>query len=452
MIDPAFDMPFVDYQQVGSFARPISPPDEPPNAGSMVCIGPFNAEWLPILLGASHQLVNPSTWSTPDDASKVLVLQQAEQLREIIAQAGPCGAMQLQLTAGCALQYSNDGGATWTDVAGWDANFGECVKTQIVPAAPPNPVHTDPASEACDIAGYVAHEIIQAGVAAGVQSFQTDAELMTFAQDVMASLAFAFPITAEAMLALSQFYSFYNSSTIGHFTAARDDEVLWADVTCAIYSAIKAKGYIDASNIGAVRSNICGLTYTYTEVINAICAFVDNMGLSNFRAMQMVGAMGTTLCTSCDSPGSQWCHTGSFKGDMQGWDLSTAGSATGKWVQTIGWEQTLYTDGNMWLVIRIKFPPTMVHHFQYTLIVGNYGSQGQTFLNTYLSGSLVTQHNAGYAGPDTTVVNVGVDDYCDTIELELENYGSQTPLQVNGWYASGPNPPNPFGLSNCTPW
>lgn len=450
VIDPAFDAPYYAYQQAGSFASPIAVPAQPSNAGTLVCLPPFNKDWLPILLGCVHQLSNPSTWVASSDADTVSALQQAEDFRMLLAQAGPCCDVAMQLTPGCGLQYSTDGGTTWTDVAGWSANFQNCVRNQIVAPVPPNPTHPVPVDEACDIAGYLAHEIIQQAVAQGVSSFQTDAELMTFAQDVMASLAFAFPITAEAMLALSQFYSFYNANTIGQFTAARDDPVLWADVTCAIYQAIKTLGYIDSSNIGAVRSNICAISYTPAVVIQAVCAFIDNLGLDNLRAMQMVGALGTTICTSCDSTAGMWCRQESWKGGQGGWQLSTHQGGGGKWVSGVGWEQTLGTDGNMHLEISRSFPATTIQRYQLGVIVGDYNSQWIRTLTTYLAGNVVRVHDAGYAAQDTTVINISVQDTCDMVVAEYGNSGNVPSIQLNQWYLCGPTRPNPFGLDNCT--
>jgi len=59
------------------------------------------------------------------------------------------GAPDIQLTSDYKLQYSLDGGSTWTDITGWDTNFPKAVahyapKIQMDPAYsyPPIPILT----------------------------------------------------------------------------------------------------------------------------------------------------------------------------------------------------------------------------------------------------------------------------------------------------------------------
>lgn len=297
--DPAWDMPAINWQQQGSFEAGELALAYAPDAAPLVCIPPINQYWLPYIQGCLDQLLNPSTWITSSDSALNDALDAALRLKQIVGQAGTCPMYQLQLTAGCVLQYSTDGGVTWNDVAGWDGNFNNCVSAVIIPPIPPNPGHDPTLQHACNISGFLSKEIIQLTVTHAVNGYNTGLTQLQFAQDILDTIAYAFPITAIGLTIFHDLYASITSSTISDFTAASTDPVLWGMVTCAIYDAIKTVGYIDSSNLPAVISNICGMTYTYADVTIALCSFITNVGLQNLQAMQAVGVIDNIDCSGC---------------------------------------------------------------------------------------------------------------------------------------------------------
>jgi hypothetical protein len=305
--DPGWDMPRINWQQQGSFETGEIPLAFDPDAGPLICLPPINVHWLPLILGCLDQLRNPSTWITSSDASLNTILDRANRLMQMVGERAPCFMYQLRFTSSCVLQFSTDGGATWTDVDGWDANFANCVAGVIIPPIPPNPGPSPIDQHACNIAGYIATEIIQLSITTAVNDFNAHVAQIQYAQDILLTVAYAFPLTALALDAFAVLYGEYTALTIGDFTTASTDPVLWGDITCAIYEAIRTTGYIDAANVGTVVSNICAISYTSSTVITAICNFVGSLQLQDWQAFQNVGAFDDVDCFGCASPPG-WCY------------------------------------------------------------------------------------------------------------------------------------------------
>lgn len=68
-----------------SFNEPVQSPDVDPDAGDLVSAS-FNADWIPVMMGALDQLMLPSTWEGTDD-EKTLALNRVANLKDIIAKA-----------------------------------------------------------------------------------------------------------------------------------------------------------------------------------------------------------------------------------------------------------------------------------------------------------------------------------------------------------------------------
>lgn len=199
--DPAWDMPLVNWQQQGSFEAGEIPPSVEPDAGTQICIGPIAQEWLPVVLGALDQLRNPSSWIVADDDAMYTTLRRVDKLRQIIAVGEGCEMQVLtRFTAGCVLQTSLDGGTTWADVPGWVDNFDACVKAHIPPQVPDNPGDTLPNQHACNIAGFLSQELIKVTMDKIVAYLGTEFDQLLFAQSVMSTLAYAFPLTNNAKI------------------------------------------------------------------------------------------------------------------------------------------------------------------------------------------------------------------------------------------------------------
>jgi hypothetical protein len=448
-------MPFPDYAQVGSFRAPVVPPALGPFEGTLVSLPCINPDWLRLLLGAADQLRNPSSWAGLTPSQTVDILGQVEDLRRQLSIAGPCVICPEMRLQDCVLQFSCDSGATWTDVTGWAENFASCVnaavtippQTQLqfdtscelqesfdggdswsnvpgwtdnfptcvtgilIPPVPPNPQPFPDDQHACNIAGAISKEVIQLVVAKAVAAYNSDLTTLQFGTSIFDSIAWAFPITAIAMDVFYAFYLEVNALSIGAFTTAETDPVLVSDLTCAIYSAIRTVGYIDATNIADVITNVCGITYTYPQVISAICGFVTNIGLANFQGMQNVGALDLEDCSGCASPPTPWCYRFDFTSSMNTWSPENYdgtfpwpdNDGYSLWVNTVGWTR-YYNVSNSLLLIRRNFPATYITtvtvHYEETA----YTSPQFHEFDSYLAGSLVTSNpisHAPGAGPTT---------------------------------------------------
>lgn len=306
-IDPSFGMPFERFGQTGSFVEPVTPPVSAWDAGTLVQLPCVNVEWLRLLLGAATQLINPSTWDpTLSDSARVAVLQQATDFMAGLADMSGCCNVQLQLTAGCVLQISMDGGATFTDVPGWDANFGPCV-VNAIPPAPSNPRGTLPDQATCNLAGFLASEVIQGSIALAVADFNATKTAEQFGRDLLPLLvSFGFVATAAFASIAFDLYDLLTAGTIADFTTASTDPVLKGGLTCAIFTAIEAAGGVTDSNFPTLLSNVCGISYAHPEVTAAICTYLTNLGAVGLRELQQLGALVDEDCSLCS--GATWCY------------------------------------------------------------------------------------------------------------------------------------------------
>jgi hypothetical protein len=94
-------------------------------SATVVC-AQIPATAIPYIVGSLLQLLQPPAWAITDAARMSEVLGQVTDLILAIGTAGPC---MFRLTDTCGLQYSLDGGTTWTDVTGWATNFPLCVRS-----------------------------------------------------------------------------------------------------------------------------------------------------------------------------------------------------------------------------------------------------------------------------------------------------------------------------------
>lgn len=112
------------YGPFESFPFPVAPPtalpfDQPHRS---LCI---NHDWVPYLVGALKVLLQPETW----DASDATIQAIRGQLYELINQwESTCVSdIQFRSPTACTLEFSSDGGATWTQI--YDAQA--CIDANI---------------------------------------------------------------------------------------------------------------------------------------------------------------------------------------------------------------------------------------------------------------------------------------------------------------------------------
>lgn len=323
-IDPAFDTPFNDYGQVGSFVAPVAVPSLGPLDGTLVNLPCINPDWLRLVLGCVDQLRNRSSWlQSYTDAQIVAILGAVEELRIALQMANPCCDVAMRLEANCVLQFSTDGGATWTDVAGWADNFANCVKQAVIPPPPLLPPGSTPATRACNIASYIANQVIHEAITQAINAYNHDLSLLQLAGNVAAAtFAFELPWTTSFIFGVYDLYQFFTAGNIADLTAAEADATLWSLVTCAIYNEILTDGAITTANCSAVIAAICGLRYSRPIAITTICAYITQLGCDQLRALQVVGALATGDCSGCAS----WCYYFNFAATDGSWtaiDIAT---------------------------------------------------------------------------------------------------------------------------------
>src|ERR1035437_614061 len=81
---------------------------------------------IPYIVGSLLQLLQPPAWAITDPTRMAEVLGQVTDLIIALGTAGTC---MFRLTDTCLLQYSLDGGSSWTDVTDWATNFPLCVRS-----------------------------------------------------------------------------------------------------------------------------------------------------------------------------------------------------------------------------------------------------------------------------------------------------------------------------------
>lgn len=106
-----------------SYTEALPDPGTDLVGATMVC-AQLPATAIPYMIGSLLQLLQPPTWAITDPTRMAEVLGQ---VTDLIVALGTAGACMFRLTASCLLQYSLDGGTTWTDVTDWTTNFPTCV-------------------------------------------------------------------------------------------------------------------------------------------------------------------------------------------------------------------------------------------------------------------------------------------------------------------------------------
>jgi hypothetical protein len=300
-VDPEWDMPFAPYAQHGSFIVPRPTPSGPITVGTQYQLPCLPLEYILLLMGCLDQLRNPSTWADNTPATLDTTLAWITQLQEHIwssvgtACVNPVVNVAIDCTNG--LQYQTADGV-W-HVGTSMADICACTTACIVAPIPPNPQGATTSQHACNIAGFIAAEVIQRTMIKMESYVGTVDEQVMFARDVLQTIAFAFPITYDVGIFLYQFYQDAVGQTLAEVTAAATDPTLWADVTCAIYNAIRGVGYITAASYVAAGANLSVISSPHAWAVAAIAAFWNGMGLTNAQALQNQGAMDDVDCSGC---------------------------------------------------------------------------------------------------------------------------------------------------------
>jgi hypothetical protein len=428
-----------NWAQQGSFTAPVAVPGADPGDAPLICIE-INAAWVPYVVGALMQLVQPTTWATTDPVAMTAVLTAATELIERVGTAGECMAPAFRFTEGCVLQVSTDGGATWADTPGW-ATFAPGCYTGApgapgaagaagatgatgatgaaggtgppgppVPAIPPNPGGVDMSTQACNTAGYLAAAIIKASLSKVVTDLDADQTVLNVALGLVALIPGIGLVADIGIGAAVVLNNLITAQTTAPYTTALGDSTLWARLSCAIYLAIVTVGYVDASNFDAVATALGGVTYADADVIATIVAYWNALGLTGVQAAQAAGALYVGDCSGCAEL-VHHCVVGTLNhlsnGAVAGGGYSKAGSgagwdnygAYGPMDDTYGTYAygTASADGTTWIV---GLSETLTADNGAYAVVLNGAADGQLY---YAVGGAYTVHGTWHAGDSADV-------------------------------------------------
>lgn len=119
---------------ISSFRYPVPVPTVDPDAAPVVCVA-VNQAWIAYVAGACKQLLLQTTWDTTDPTVLALVQERVFNLISQLGAAVACMefAVRQDPLDSCFLDFSTDGGTTWTPFA----NISACVNQMYPPTNPP---------------------------------------------------------------------------------------------------------------------------------------------------------------------------------------------------------------------------------------------------------------------------------------------------------------------------
>jgi hypothetical protein len=153
---------------------------------------------------------------------------------------------------------------------------------------------------ACNVAGYLAIDVIRAAIQQAVDAINFSKSVLQFGVGFIGFIPGA-QIVAGMMFGLYTIYNQIEAGTLSDYQIALNDSALFASITCNIYSAIEADGEITPANCGTVIANIAANPYTPSDVISTITDFLSNLGCDGMAALQAPGALADYDCTGCGS-------------------------------------------------------------------------------------------------------------------------------------------------------
>lgn len=249
------------------------------------------------------QLVQPTTWDTADPVVLLATQTSATELIEAVGTATVCPVFEMRVFD-CNLQFSVDGGVTWVTVTDWATFLSTCIPAQVGIGIPPNPQGATMSQLACNIAAYLASDVIQASINQAVSDITAMRTLIQFGIALIALIPGA-DIPLELIAgAGGALYLAITAGTLSDYSSALSDATLWSNVTCEIYDAIAPTGYVTAMNFSTILSNIAGIGYVHPAVITTIHDYVSNLGVIGLLQLQQIGALNVGDCSGC----ATWCY------------------------------------------------------------------------------------------------------------------------------------------------
>jgi hypothetical protein len=241
-----------------SFPRAIAAPTAAPCDPPLVCVQ-FNQEYVPFVAGALSQLTQRTTWLAANEDTLQGILANMTWLIEIIGTAVQC-------------------------------------------SQPPQ-IGPTPAVRACNIAGYIANQVIRLSIEKALADIQADYDVLNYGRTILGFIPGAGGVFGVAMGVLYNLYNTIASGTQADFQAALDDPSYFGLVTCAIYQAIAAEGQVTTANFPTIVTNIDAVPYTLSDVKDAVHDYVTGLGAGGLQAIQPIGALADYDCGACSGTG-----------------------------------------------------------------------------------------------------------------------------------------------------
>lgn len=478
------------------YLQAIDAPTAGPLDGPLVCLQ-VNASWLPAVLGAMSALALPAQWSGDDAAQQAAVTAATELLLNWGA-AEECMATTWRFNDACTLQYSNDGGDTWTDVDGWPTNAPGCytgatgATGETGPAGPaptfrmsgcdlqysidagdtwttvdgwagfPNDCVTPPspptvdgqstADRACAIAAYLASQGIQLSLSSAVDSYNNAKSTLQAITDLSDLLVFWQPEIPGILNAAAGLYALYTSTSISNLTAASTDATLLHDLECAIYLAIVLDGEVTDANYADVFTAISAVSYPSTDAHDAIVGYIDALGARGLEALQMAGPYAGGDCSSC----GLWCYRWDLSAALAPWALPYSSGSDGHWVSgtgVVGDQDTSGVNPNSEVDVWYNpFTPTVLTNVTVEFDRTAVGSSAGSWVQVHRAAGWTT-YNLGTAsgsGQSETLAIGGLAADAVYVRVSQASNTHSAPV-VKAITLRGPGSgDNPFGANNCS--
>lgn len=458
------------WWQQGSYVEPVAVPGTDPAADPQVCVS-FNKAWLPYIVGSLLQLVQPSSWATSNPTTLADTLTAATELIERFGTAGECTVVQFRFTDDCLLQYSTDGGDTWTTVPGWASfaptcftgpegpegpegpagpaptfrmdgcnlqystdggdtwttvtGWGGFTQDCLPPGTPANPLGSDTDTLACSIAAYFASQVINAGIQHVLDEIN---DSKTLVQTVQSLLALGFLIDVPIALGLelgTLAFNVIQGLNLTDLQTGLSDTAYFGDVMCAIFEVIQPDGMITAANWAAVQAAIDAVTAPNAATASAVSGYVDSMSYATAGYLQQQGPIYEGDCSGCGT----FAHVWNFLTALGAWTFPFGSGNDGHWTSSVG----IVADndsGTWWIEIDITFAARTITVVEGTTNQGVSNMTGApgTWIKYYVSGA--EQHrtdlsNLG-AGVGLNWSDSGYNATADQIRIRWRNINAST--------------------------
>jgi len=286
-----------------SFPQPVTPPDNDPDTGDMICVT-YSRSWTAVLLSAVNQLIQLSTWAGTDDQKK-LAAQRATNLQwqlqnDIGCEMKCCyDTVSHRVTSDGSLEISINGG-------GWipDPNDPRIEATQYPP------IVIDETHTKCD-AAINASVHIQNIISETSSQLGGTGSILEVAAAIVAAI-FALFIAPETLPALAPVILPLIAGLLFVGQAAWDayfDDTVDEIILCALFCNISDDGAFTQEQYDAFIAKLTS-DMPASPAKDMFISLVSRVGLIGLNDYAAIGTSADGDCSDCD------CETGC---DLSDW-------------------------------------------------------------------------------------------------------------------------------------